>query len=70
MKLPGSTKNRITENKNGENTPHLEIAQKVLLAHCKIVCNDYQHDSRVLYKINFSIRYFTKKCYIFKDIYH
>ena len=28
--------------------PHLEITE-VVLAHCNIVNNDYQHDSRVLY---------------------
>ena len=48
MKLLGSTKNKITEDKNGENVPHLEIAE-VILVHCNIVNNDYQQDSRVLY---------------------
>ena len=47
MKLLGSTENKITEDKNGENVPHLEII-KVVLAHCNIVNNDYQQDSRVL----------------------
>ena len=31
-----------------ENVPHLEITE-VVLAHCNIVNNDYQQDSRVLY---------------------
>ena len=44
----GDTKNKITKDKNGENVPHLEITEAVL-AHCKIVNNDYQQDSRVLY---------------------
>ena len=48
MKLLGSTKNKITKGKNGENVPHLEITE-VLLVHCNIVNNDYQQDSRVLY---------------------
>ena len=48
MKLLGSTENKITKNKNGENVPHLEITA-VLLAHCNIVNNDYQQDSIVLY---------------------
>ena len=48
MKLLGSTKNKITEDKNGENVPHLEITEAVLV-HCNIVNNDYQQDSRVLY---------------------
>ena len=50
MKLPGSTENKITKNKNGENVPHLEITD-VVLVHCNIVNNDYQQDSRVLYTL-------------------
>ena len=49
MKLLGSTENKITENKNGENVPHLEIAE-VVLVHCDIFNNDYQQNSRVLYE--------------------
>ena len=48
MKLLGSTENKITKDKNGENVPYLEITE-VVLVHCNIVNNDYQHDSRVLY---------------------
>ena len=48
MKFLGSTKNKINKNKNGENVFHLEITE-VVLVHCNIVNNDYQHDSRVLY---------------------
>ena len=48
MKLLGSTENKITEDKNGENLPHLEITD-VVLFDCNIVSNDYQQDSRVLY---------------------
>ena len=48
MKLLGSTENKTTKNKTGENVPHLEIPE-VILAHCNIVNNDYQQDSRVLY---------------------
>ena len=48
MKLLGNTENKITKDKNSENVPHLEIAE-VVLVHCDIVNNDYQHDSRVLY---------------------
>ena len=40
--------NKITKDKNGENVPHLEITE-VVLVHCNMVNNDYQHDSRVLY---------------------
>ena len=48
MKLHGSTESKITKDKNGENVPHLEITEIVLL-HCNIVNNDYQQDSRVLH---------------------
>ena len=48
MKLLRSTKNEITKDKNGENVPHLEITERVLI-HCNIVNNDYQQYSRVLY---------------------
>ena len=48
MKLLGSTKNKITKDKNDENVPHLEITA-VVLVHCDIVNNDYQQDSQVLY---------------------
>ena len=34
MKLLGTTKNKITKDKNGENVPHLEITE-VVLVHCK-----------------------------------
>ena len=43
MKLLGSTKKKINKNKNGENVPHLEITE-VVLVHCYIVNNDDQHD--------------------------
>ena len=48
MKLPGSTKNKITKDKNGEKVRHLEITEVVLIR-CNIVNNDYPQDSRVLY---------------------
>ena len=48
IKLLGSTENKITKNKNGEDVPHLEITE-VALVYCNIVNNDYQQDSRVLY---------------------
>ena len=48
MKLLGSTTNKITKDKNGENVSHLEITE-VVLVHCNIVNNDYQQDSRVSY---------------------
>ena len=48
MKLLGNTRNKITKDKNGENAPHLEITD-VVLVHCNIVNNDYQKDLIVLY---------------------
>ena len=35
-----SAKTKITKYENGENVPHLEITE-VLLVHCNIVSNDY-----------------------------
>ena len=48
MKLFGSTENKITKDKNGENVPHFEIT-KVVLVYCIIVNSNYQQDSRALY---------------------
>ena len=48
MKLLGSTGNKITGEKNGENVPHLENVELVLI-HCNIVDNNYQKNSRILY---------------------
>ena len=48
MKLLGSTGNKVTKDKNGENVLHLEI-KEVVLVHCHTLNNDYQQDSRVLY---------------------
>ena len=47
-KLLGSTENKITKDKNGENILYLEITE-VVLVHCNIVNNDYQQNLRVLY---------------------
>ena len=47
MKLLGSTESKITKDKNGENVPHLEVVELVLV-HCSLVNNDYQQDSRIL----------------------
>ena len=48
MKLPRNTENKINKDKYGENVPHLEFTE-VVLVHCNIVNSDYQQDSRVLY---------------------
>ena len=49
MKLLRSTEIKITSDKNGKNIPHLKITEVVLVC-CDIVNNDYQQDSRLLYK--------------------
>ena len=53
MKLFGSTKSNINKDKTGENVPHLEINEEVII-HCNIVNNNYQQDSRVLYTLVFN----------------
>ena len=50
MTLHESTKNKIIKDKNGENVPHLEITE-VVLVYCDIINNDYQQGSRVLYTL-------------------
>ena len=40
MKLLGSTESKISKDKNGENVPHLEIVELVLVL-CNLVNNDY-----------------------------
>ena len=47
MKLLGSTKKDVDSDKNSENVPKLESV-KVVLVHCNLVKNDYQHTSKVL----------------------
>ena len=48
MKMLESTVSKITKDKSGENVPHLEIVELVLV-HCNLVNNDYQQISRILY---------------------
>ena len=48
MNLLGSTKNKITKDKNGENDPYLEITE-LALTHCSFVNNSCLKNSRVLY---------------------
>ena len=48
MKLLGSTKKVVDKDKNGENVPKLESVG-VILVHCNLVKNDYQHTSKVLF---------------------
>ena len=48
MKLLGSSENKITKDRNGENVPRLKITEEVLV-HGTIVNNGYQQDLIVLY---------------------
>ena len=48
MKLLGSTKKVNDEDQNGESVPKLESVE-VVLVHCNLVKNDYQHASKVLF---------------------
>ena len=47
MKILGSTKIKITKDKNGENVPQLELTEGILV-NCNIFNNQYQQDSKVL----------------------
>ena len=48
MRLLGSAKKDVDPDKNGENVPKLESVE-VVLVHCGLVKNDYQHTSKVLF---------------------
>ena len=74
MKLLGSSENKITKDKNGENVPHIEIVELVLV-HCNLVNNDYQQNSRILFtfvpnKAFGSLLEISPKNYIFLKIFN
>ena len=48
MKLFGSTKKDVDQDKDGEDVPKLESVE-VVLVHCNLVKNDYQNSSKVLF---------------------
>ena len=48
MKLLGSAKKDVDKDKDGEIVPKLESIA-VVLVHCSLVKNDYQHTSKVLF---------------------
>ena len=48
MRLLGSTKKDVDSDKNNENVPKLEFVE-VVLVHCNLVKNDYQHTTKVLF---------------------
>ena len=47
MKLLGSTKKHVDQDKDGEDIPKLEYVEAVLV-HCNLVNNNYQQASTVL----------------------
>ena len=48
MRLLGSTKKDVDSDKNSGNVPKLQSVE-VVLVHCNLVKNDYQHSSKVLF---------------------
>ena len=48
MKLLWSNESKTTLDKNGENVPHLEITELVLV-HYNLANNDYQQDWKMLH---------------------
>ena len=48
MKLLGSTKKDVDQDKDGEDVPKLESVE-VVLVHCNLVNNNYQQTSKVLF---------------------
>ena len=72
MKWLGSTENKITKDKNGENVPHLENTE-VILVH-RNTNNDCQQSSRVLYTFALNkpfgslFEIYPKKLCLFKNI--
>ena len=59
IKLLGITKSKVTKDKNGENVPHLEITE-VVLVYCNIVAtiiSVIQESSIHLFLINHLVNY-------------
>ena len=50
MKLLGSTKKFVDKDKNEENVRKLESVE-IVLVHCNLLKNDYQHSSKVLFSV-------------------
>ena len=50
MKLLGSTKKDVDKDKDGETVPKVESVEVVLM-HCNLVKNYYQHTSKVLFSL-------------------
>ena len=50
MKLLGSAKRDVDQDKDGENVPNLKSVE-VVLVHCNPVNNNYQQASKVLFTL-------------------
>ena len=50
MKLLGSPKKDVDQDRDGENIPKLESVE-VALVHCNLVNNNYQQVSKVLFNL-------------------
>ena len=50
MKLLGSTKKYVNQDKDGEDVPKLESVD-VVLVHCNLVNNNYHQASKVLFTL-------------------
>ena len=50
MRLLEIAKKDVDSDKNSENVPKLESVE-VVLVHCNLVKNDYQHTSKVLFSV-------------------
>ena len=48
MKFLASTKKDVDKDKDGENVPKLKSVE-VVLVHCNLIKNDYQHTSKALF---------------------
>ena len=60
MKLLVNIKNKINKDKDGENVPHLETTEAVLLVHCnfvKMIINMIQESCMHLFRINRLVSY-------------
>ena len=64
MKFLESSKNKITKDENGENVPHLEITEVVLI-HCNIFSNHNQHNKFVPNKSFCQLQDISPKKFIF-----
>ena len=63
MKLLGSAEKDVDSDKNTGNVPKLESVE-VVLVHCNLLKNDYQHISKVLFSFVPNTKIWTVKYFI------